>query len=59
MAGVEPERNASAEPQTEARRLCGNKIPLTTSVREVRAARTKGARSNGACVGRGGHHRLK
>jgi len=55
-AGTEPERNTADGPPTEARRFCGNKIPLTTSAREVRAARTKGARSNGARVGRGGHH---
>jgi hypothetical protein len=33
-------------------------LPITTRAREVRAVRTKGARSNGERVGRGGHHRF-
>lgn len=38
--------------------LVVHRLPITMSASEVRAAQTKGARSNGARVGRGGRHRF-
>ena len=54
-AGTEPERNAAAEPQTEARRLCGTSRMLARDERAicgVERASSRGIRGDGQPVER-------